>query len=219
MTIMIRLFQFFLFLVLLVGTYVAMASLFSYFPKASACEGKEQEIYLYHDERFLSHSEIIIPIAPFQKAFIRAFPTLLHHNPRGYLAFSYGDRDFMMDAGGFDDINLTLALRGLFINTPALIKVGHYGGIYKDKCQKIKLSKACLAALKDSILRSFAQTSGQNIRYHDRYGYGDIYYYKAKEPYNLFHTCNTWTGDRLREAGLSMPYWTPLAQNITSQFH
>ncbi len=219
MGIMIRVFQFFLFLFAIVTFYLGVSFAFSYFPKASICEGEEHTIYLYRNDDILSHTEIIMEIEPFKEDFFKAFPKLLHNNPNGYIAFSYGDRDFMMDEKGFDDINGTLAFRGLFINTPALIKVGHYGAFSKEKCQVIKISKLCLSRLKNSILNSFSQKNGQNIRYHDRYNRHFIYYYKAKEKYNLFHTCNTWSGDRLREAGLKMPYWTPLAENITSQFN
>ncbi len=216
---MIRVFQFFLLLFAIVAFYIALAFAFSYFPKPSVCQGDAHTIYLYHNDDIFSHTEIIMKVAPLKEDFFNAFPNLLRNNPNGYIAFSYGDRDFMMDEKGFDDINSTLALRGLFINTPALIKVGHYGSFAKERCQEIKISKECLRELKSTILDSFAKHNGANIRYHDRYNRYFIYYYKAKESYNLFHTCNTWTGDKLREAGLKMSYWTPLAENVISQLH
>ena len=158
-------------------------------------------------------------VEPFKEDFFKVFPNLLGNNPHGYIAFSYGDRDFMMDKNGFLDLNMTLAFQGLFVNTPALIKVGHYGGFDKEKCDEVMLSKKCFAILKESILASFSKKDEKYIRYHDSYQRYYVHYFQAKEAYNLFHTCNTWTGDRLREAGVSMPYWTPIAQNITSQLH
>jgi len=219
MAIMIRVFQFFLLLFAIVSFYLSMAFVFSFFPSTVICEKKEHKIYIYHNNQRLSHTEIIMKVSFFKEDFIKAFPSLLHNNVNGYIAFSYGDRDFMMDESGFDELNITLALRGLFVDTPALIKVGHYAAIAKEKCQEVKLSQKCLSHLKESILRSFVQKDGKNVRYHDRYKRYYIYYYQAKNNYNLFHTCNTWTGDRLREAGVSMPYWTPFAENITSNLH
>ncbi|RUM71342.1 MAG: hypothetical protein DSZ07_00665, partial [Sulfurovum sp.] len=46
-------------------------------------------------------------------------------------------------------------------------------------------------------------------------GYGrDDLFYPSIYKYNLFNTCNTWTGDQLREANVSISYWTPLSSNI-----
>lgn len=219
MAIMIRVFQFFLLLFAIVAFYIGLSFAFSFFPSSGDCAQKEHKIYIYHNEELLSHTEIIMKVAPLKDDFFEAFPKLLHNNPNGYIAFSYGDRDFMMDKSGFDDLNTTLALRGLFIDTPALIKVGHYGAIAKEKCQELTISTKCLSKLKASILGSFIKKEGAYLRYHDRYKRYYVYYYQAKNNYNLFHTCNTWSGDRLREAGISMPYWTPLAENITSQLN
>ncbi len=215
MYILKKILSLFLLFLLVIGLYLGMAWGLSWFPTTATCTGdKNETMYLYHDKHVLSHTEIILPLKPFAEDYFRAFPALLGHNSNGYIAFSYGDRDFMMDKEGFDDLNLTLALRGLFINTPALIKVGHYGSFAKDRCEVIKVSRDCLSRLKESILKSFAQKDGKNIRFKDRYGYYYVYFYEAKKPYNLFHTCNTWTGDRLREAGLAEPLWTPFAQSV-----
>jgi uncharacterized protein (TIGR02117 family) len=210
--------KFFWFLLLLLTPvlfYFGIAFILSLFPTTPSCEGEKVEtIYLYHDRHILSHTEIILPVKPFAEDYFSAFPKLLHNNPNGYIAFSYGDRDFMMDKNGFDDLNLTLALKGLFINTPSLIKVGHYGSFAKERCEVVKVSRTCLQHLKETILESFLQEDGVNKRFKDSYGYHYVYFYEAKHPYNLFHTCNTWTGDRLRAAGLSQPLWTPFAQSV-----
>jgi uncharacterized protein (TIGR02117 family) len=215
MFILKKIFSLFMVLLFMVVLYIGVAWILSYFPTSSNCTEEQNEtIYLYHDKHLLSHTEIILPIRPFAQEYLNAFPTLLQHHTSGYIAFSYGDRDFMMDKNGFDDLNLTLAMRGLFINTPALIKVGHYGSFAKERCEVLKVSRACVTRLIESIRQSFAQKSGKNIRIKDAYGYYYVYFYKAKEPYNLFHTCNTWTGDRLRDAGLAQPLWTPFAQSV-----
>jgi len=219
MAIIIKMFQLVLLLFGVIALYLGVAFGFSYFPSEQTCEDEKHKIFICCNEEMLSHSEIIMKIEPFKEDFFKAFPTLLHNNPDGYIAFSYGDRDFMMDEKGFEDLNMSLAFRGLFVNTPALIKVGHYGDFSKERCDEVMISTRCFANLKDSILKSFVKNEQGNIRYHDKFQRYYVYYYEAKNNYNLFHTCNTWTGDRLREAGVSMPYWTPLAENITSNLH
>ena len=45
------------------------------------------------------------------------------------------------------------------------------------------------------------------------YGPADVFY-EARGPYNAFFTCNEWTGEALRAAGVRMGIWTPFAQSI-----
>jgi hypothetical protein len=163
------------------------------------------------DIGLLSHTELIIKADLFD---IDLFRDQLNGSRVGYLAFSYGDREFMMDTKGFDDLNLKLALKGLFINTPALIKVGYYGDFYKDQTKEIHLSKECFKKLKSSIINSFVKKDHKPIRYADSIKDPSFYYYLAKDDYNLFNTCNSWMGDRLRDGGLGISYWTPFADDI-----
>jgi len=219
MRIMIRVFYFFLLCLAIVAFYISIAYLFSLFPTSHASGKKEHTIYLYKNSDFISHTEIIIKVSLFKDGIFQVFPNLLRNNHKGYLAFSYGDRDFMMDKKGFDDLNISLALKALFTDTPALIKVGHYGNIKKEECKVLRLSTKTLDKLENSILNSFKIEEGKVMRFDDLYKRYYVYYYKAKEDYNLFHTCNSWSGDRLRDAGIKMGYWTPFAQNVTSQFN
>jgi uncharacterized protein (TIGR02117 family) len=46
------------------------------------------------------------------------------------------------------------------------------------------------------------------------YGASDVFY-ESRVPYNFRRTCNEWTGEALRAAGVRMGAWTPLAQSIT----
>lgn len=181
------------------------------FPTEKQCTKETKTIYVYHDA---AHTEIMIPLHYFKDTYQKQFPNLLKGQKYGYLAFSYGDKEFMMKIPTWDDIDYGIALKSLFTNTPALIRVGHYGGINKEDSVKIKLSKECLEKLQKSISNSFSQKNSKFQRYYDHYKHPKVFYFQAKKSYNLFHTCNTWTGDRLREAGLKAPYLTPFAQQI-----
>ncbi len=48
-------------------------------------------------------------------------------------------------------------------------------------------------------------------------GYSDVdCFYEANGTYNLFNTCNVWTGCGLKEAGVTIGIWTPLQNGIVS---
>ncbi len=192
-------------------TYIMFSFILLLFPSQKLCTNETETIYIYHDT---AHTEIMIPVNYFKDEYQKRFPNLLKGQNYGYLAFSYGDKEFMMKVPTWSDVKLGIALKSLFINTPALLRVGHYGGINKEDSVKIMLSKQCLEKLQKSILNSFSEKNNKFQRYLDRYKHPKVFYFQAKKSYNLFHTCNTWTGDRLREAGLKVPYLTPFAQQI-----
>ncbi len=220
MTIMIKIMQFFLYLGAIILLYIGTAKVLTYFPKSASCDKTGNEtIFVLASDEYFSHTEIIFKLKKHQKLFFETFPDLLRGNSSGYLSFSYGDRDFMMDKGGFDDLNITLALRGLFINTPGLIKVGHYGSFSHSHAKTISLTSECATALLHNILNSFTKNKSHVVPFADHFHLYYVHYYLAKKAYNLWHTCNTWTGDRLRQSGFRMGYWTPFASNVTSQFN
>jgi len=204
-----------LFLVSIVALYFFVSYIFTLFASKDLCKKQEVSVYLYStDVGILSHTELIIKTDLFQKDELALFDRQIGSNKSGYLAFSYGDLDFMMDTKGFEDLDFKLAFNGLFINTPALIKVGYYGDFYKEQTKEIKLSNECLKKLKSSIISSFKRDKNGFIIYDDKIKDPSFYYYRAKDDYNLFNTCNSWMGDRLRDAGLGISYWTPFASDI-----
>jgi len=156
----------------------------------------------------------MIPVHHFKDEYQKRFPNLLKGQNYGYLAFSYGDKEFMMKVPTWSDVKLGITLKSLFTNTPGLLRVGHYGGINKEDSVKITLSKLCLEKLQKSILNSFSEKNNKFQRYFDHYKHPKVFYFQAKKSYNLFNTCNTWTGDRLRDAGLKVSYHTPFAQQV-----
>jgi uncharacterized protein (TIGR02117 family) len=206
-----RVLKILLFPLILILFYILLSFLLLLFPTKSHCIKREKSIYLYADT---AHTEIIMPISYFKPEYQQKFPELLKNRSDGYLAFSYGEKEFLMKVPTWEDIKIELALKALFINTPALIRVGYYYDIKKDICTKINLSNSCLKKLNQNIFKSFAIKENHFIRYKDPYKEPNIFYFQAKKSYNLFHTCNSWSGDRLREAGLKASYLTPFAQQV-----
>ncbi|HIP60865.1 MAG TPA: DUF2459 domain-containing protein [Campylobacterales bacterium] len=191
--------------------YIIFSFILLLFPSQKLCTNETKTIYIYHDT---AHTEIMIPVHYFKDEYQKRFPNLLKGQNYGYLAFSYGDKEFMMKVPTWSDVKLGITLKSLFTNTPGLLRVGHYGGINKEDSVKITLSKLCLEKLQKSILNSFSEKNNKFQRYFDHYKHPKVFYFQAKKSYNLFNTCNTWTGDRLRDAGLKVSYHTPFAQQV-----
>ena len=191
--------------------YIILSFVFLLFPAQKQCTQGTKTIYIYHD---FAHTEIIIPVKYFNNTYQKSFPNLLKNQNYGFLAFSYGDEEFFMKVPSWDDIDYSIALKSLFLNTPALIRVGHYRGINKELCVKVKLSQKCLQKLNQSILNSFVKKDNHFIKYDDHYKERKIFYFQAKKSYNLFYTCNSWISERLRDGGVKASYLTPFAFQV-----
>jgi hypothetical protein len=174
----------------------------------------DKEFYIYEDN---IHTEIIIKTKYFKKL-SQNFPNLLKYNQDGYIAFSFGDKDFFMEVETWQDIKIGIALKSLFLNTPALIRVSHFKNINKEVCIKVNISDKNLNSLKNSIFDTFKTKNNNFIRYNDHYNKAYTNYYLSNESYNLFYTCNSWTGERLKDANLPQPFITPFTQQVIYPF-
>ncbi len=205
-----------LFIVIFISFFLISHILLFFTPqKSSFEENKRYEIYLFHD---LAHTEIVLksnslikPLKEKLKPFIKDFSN--------YLAFSYGDQFFMLHIKRWKDMKFTTMLKALFINTPAVIKVGCYKSIKKDdSIIKIPVSKKTYIKLQNNILNSFKLKSGSLIAVKTDNKNLGLHYFRAYRDYNLFFTCNTYTGEILRESDLSVSLWTPLSYQVVYHF-
>ena len=171
-------------------------------------KNKEQIIYILYDRM---HSDIVLHSKRINNRKLQAKLAPFIQKKEGYLSFGWGDKETYLNTPTWNDIKLSTSLKALFINTPSLIHVTFYKKIHHFKNIKaIKLSQEGKKKLENSILNSFDLKSDKQYQ-----GYGrDDVFYPSVYTYNLFRTCNTWTGDRLREANISMSYWTPLSSNV-----
>ncbi|NEW60583.1 DUF2459 domain-containing protein [Sulfurovum sp. bin170] len=157
------------------------------------------------------HSDIVINIEESKYNWQKLLPILLKSEKRGYLAFGWGDSETYLNTPSWSDLKTTTALKALFINTPSLMHVTYYRRV--DRFLYLKPIKVSIAQ-KDKIERKILESFGDKIVFKKR---GDEYnhiFYNSPYRYNLIKTCNTWTGDILRESNVTMSYWTPFSFNV-----
>lgn len=167
---------------------------------------KNQTIYLLYDKM---HTDIVFDLTSTTQPWANLMPTLIPRQ-RGYIAFGWGDKETYLGRTTWDELKTTTALKALFLNTPSLMHVSYYYRIdYFKNLKTIHLSKEQQIVLEKAILKSF----DFNKKSYKGYWSHDLFY-SSPYQYNLCHTCNTWTGDRLRDANITISYWTPLSQNL-----
>lgn len=132
-----------------------------------------------------------------------------------YVAFGYGNRDFYLNTPTWSDLSLRTALAAAFGRGSSLIHAEHERDSVPDEYQKpITLTPVQYQALAAHIRDSFALQGGQSQPLIGRgYGPADVFY-EARGAYNGYRTCNEWTGEALRAAGVRIGIWTPFSASI-----
>ncbi len=137
----------------------------------------------------------------------------------GYYCFGWGDRTFYPETPFLEDLNFTLVMHSLFRPTDAAIRISFYAGpirgevvtAYKTDKQTIDL---LYEYIDNFIIRGedgkFSVIPPETVNA----VYGDSLFLNAEGTYSLFFTCNNWTADALKYAGIRTGLWTPLAWNV-----
>jgi uncharacterized protein (TIGR02117 family) len=133
-----------------------------------------------------------------------------------HVAIGYGNRDFYLNTPTWGDLSPRIAIAAVFGRGPSLVHVEHERDPAPNEYQRpILLTEPEYRQLAAHIRRSFAaDRSGRTIPLLGRgYGPADVFYHGAGR-YDAYRTCNEWTGEALRAAGVRTGIWTPLSQSI-----
>ncbi len=137
-----------------------------------------------------------------------------------YASFGWGNRAFYLETPTWSDVRVTTVAK-------ALAGVGgtvlHADLLYdlpptSERCRRIWISAAQYARLAEYVRNTMAlRNDGRACVISDAGYYDSDAFYEATGHYSLFRTCNVWTGDVLRAAGVRVGWWTPFAGGVFSQ--
>lgn len=132
-----------------------------------------------------------------------------------YLAIGFGNRAVYLDTPTWADLTARKALAAAVGGGPSLMQVDHVWNPVPDQYQwPIRLRRVEYRRLAAFIAASFRYRHGRSMPLIGRgYGPSDVFY-ESVVPYNFGRTCNAWTGEALRAAGVRAGIWTPLSQSI-----
>ena len=133
-----------------------------------------------------------------------------------YVAFGYGNREFYLNTPTWADLSLKTAFAAAVGGGPSLMHVDHAPLPVADEYHRpMVLGRDQYRRLVGYIADSFQlDADGRSMPLLGRgYGGSDAFY-ESRRAYNFVRTCNEWTGEALRTAGVRMGVWTPLAQSI-----
>lgn len=133
-----------------------------------------------------------------------------------HAAFGFGNRDFYLNTPTWADLTLPTALAAAFGRGPGLMHVDHVHAPRENEYQSaLVLSQDQYRRLAGHISESFVRDPDGRLRPLIGRGYGPSdMFYEAHGPYDAARTCNEWTGEALRKAGVRTGIWTPFSQSI-----
>jgi len=169
------------------------------------------------------HTWIVIPSVTAEMDWRGLVPAKDLGNPAlagNYVAIGYGNREFYLNTPEWKDLTIRRAVGAALGGGPSLLHVYHHQNPQAgDNMRPIVLTNDQVRRLTSFIEKSFDRdASGRTIVVPGRgYGPSDAFY-EARGGYNLFYTCNEWTGSALRQAGVRVGIWTPFALSVTGRF-
>lgn len=165
------------------------------------------------------HTDLVLPVRGGPVDWATVFPP--SHFPSmppdtAYVAVGWGDREFYLHTPEWKDLTARRAFGALSGTGRTLLHVTWLRpGELGRRTWRLPLDNAGHEALARHIRASLAPDAhGRAVPVAGaHYGRVDAFF-EARGAYDLFTTCNTWTGRALREAGVPVGPWTPFAPNV-----
>lgn len=135
-----------------------------------------------------------------------------------HLAFGWGERQFYLNTPTWADLSLSTVARSAIGSDETLVHVDHLPPpIPDDRIRTLILSEEEYRRLSAYIRASFRLNAAGQSQPVKGYGPADAFY-EGRGHYDAFKTCNAWTGDALRHAGVKVGAWTPFSWSVMSWF-
>jgi uncharacterized protein (TIGR02117 family) len=131
-----------------------------------------------------------------------------------HLAFGWGEKTFYLETPTWTEVKLRTVVASAVGSDRTLMHVEHLplprAG---DGAREIVVTPAQYRRLAAYIRASFRDGGA---RYRGYAGYDA--FYDANGRYDAVRTCNAWTGDALRFAGVRVGWWTPFPVTVMGWF-
>lgn len=140
-----------------------------------------------------------------------------------YISIGWGDKGFYLDTPTWSDLKLSTAVNAVLLPSPTAMHVTYLQAEPKSSNKVVKCSmneqeyRALVAFVKSSFDLS---DQGKNVRLIKDKGYTDWdNFYEAQGSYSGWRTCNSWTNEALKIAGVKTSYHALFESGIMRWFH
>lgn len=165
------------------------------------------------------HTDIVLPYENELinwEEFVSSKHSLSTSQNTNYISFGWGDLEFYKNTPQWDDLTPKTAIKALFFKTPSALHVEFLDVLPPaEETISINVTPEQYKKLSVFILTSFETDENDNLRPIPdlHYNRQDAFFH-AEGSLNLFKTCNTWTNNALKDAGMPACLWTPFTEGI-----
>lgn len=168
------------------------------------------------------HTGLVLPVAAagidwrdLLRASDIADPRYAAHRWR---SFGWGEREFYLETPTWGDVRPSTVLAAAIGSDETLMHVAYIAEpVPGDAVHAITLRPAEYRRLAAFIRGSFRIERGRRPTHRHGYGASDAFY-EGLGRYDAITTCNAWTGDALRHAGVRVGAWTPFPETVLRWF-
>jgi uncharacterized protein (TIGR02117 family) len=139
-----------------------------------------------------------------------------------HVSIGWGDRTFYLETPTWADVKPLTILAAAAGSERTVMHVDHVpeprlGADNEGDVRSMLLRPEEYRRLVAFIRASFRSENGQRPAHQVGYGPYDAFY-DARGRYSAVQTCNAWTGDALRHAGVRVGTWTPFPVTVLGWF-
>lgn len=160
------------------------------------------------------HNDFLLPLnaeTQARFAFLEPHDIPVNHPNAEWLMLGWGAREFYTTVGTYSDVSLGASVKALFGDS-SVMRVDVLGAIGRpDAVRWLPISRPQYETLLSGIKDSF-DPALQSVPVRPK---AQGHFFAAQGAFNLFNTCNTWVGKRLRAAGVRFGVWTPIPASIS----
>lgn len=211
------------FIPLLITTYLLVACIISFIPtnKRFTEAAKGVDIYIQNNG---VHTDIVIPIATKEinwNALLK--PPLVNHpyKPYTHIAFGWGDKAFYLNTPQWSDLKPGIALKAFLGLGPSALHIVYYPKAPDTgkSVHRLRITEHQYHLLIQYILDSFEKEANGEYKFISSDYNSNNAFYESKGRFTPFYTCNTWTNQGLKKAGIRTCLWTPFPWPIMMQLN
>ena len=186
-----------------VAFYLTVAVIISLIPVGSEECGSGIKIYVKTNG---VHTDICVPVVTDEmdwRSFIPPadFPNVHEHS---YVSIGWGDKGFFLETPTWADLKFSTAFNAAFTGSETAMHVSYHESepAVTASTRRKFVSPGKYLELVEYIKSSF-ETQNHKVALIPNKGYGtNDNFYEATGSYHLFNTCNAWTNEGLKIAGV-----------------
>ena len=211
----------FLTLALIISGYLLAALAGSIFPANQFWKSPAQGVEMFVETNGV-HTGLVLPIRNeiFDWSKIVRSGDLSDQSKYGtHIMVGWGHEGVYRNTKVWTDLRVTDAASAIFGSNNVLIHIYHmtYPQPYPYYRRRLVVTEAEYKNIVDSIRSSFLLNPDGSAEPLPGYA-GDDVFYRARGNYNAFWTCNNWTSNILRDAGIRVGLWTPFSGGVMRWF-